>query len=244
MTADARIRVATPDDAAAVRDIYAPFCESTAVTFEEAPPTEAEVADRIASTLETYPWLVCEREGAVVGYAYASRLRKRRAYQWTVELSVYVADDDRQSGIGRALYESLFAVLERQGVRDAYAVTTGSQPRNRAVPRAAGLRALRRLPGDRAHRRRVARRRLVATRNRREDSRSGADHAAARAPESTRRGRLERAGSDERDLNAVKISARRAGNGCDPRGLPRVLSAAPRIGTARSERPCPGTTVA
>ncbi|WP_126663823.1 GNAT family N-acetyltransferase [Haloterrigena salifodinae] len=128
MTADARIRVATPDDAAAVRDIYAPFCESTAVTFEESPPTEAEVADRIASTLETYPWLVCEVDGAVVGYAYASRLRKRRAYQWTVELSVYVADDTRRSGVGRSLYESLFAVLERQGVRDAYAVTTVPNP--------------------------------------------------------------------------------------------------------------------
>ncbi|NUB90372.1 N-acetyltransferase family protein [Haloterrigena sp. SYSU A121-1] len=128
MTAHARIRVATPDDAAAARDIYAPFCESTAVTFEEAPPTEAEVADRIASTLETYPWLVYEREDAVVGYAYASRLRERRAYQWTVELSVYVADDARQSGVGRALYESLFAVLERQGVRDGYAVTTVPNP--------------------------------------------------------------------------------------------------------------------
>ena len=128
MTADARIRVATPDDAAPVRDIYAPFCESTAVTFEETPPTAAEMADRIESTLERYPWLVCERDGRVVGYAYASRLRKRRAYQWTVELSVYVADDARRSGVGRALYESLFAVLERQGVRDAYAVTTVPNP--------------------------------------------------------------------------------------------------------------------
>ncbi|QSX00826.1 GNAT family N-acetyltransferase [Haloterrigena alkaliphila] len=128
MTADARIRVATPDDAGAVRDIYAPFCESTAVTFEETPPTAAEMADRIESTLERYPWLVCERDGRVVGYAYASRLRKRRAYQWTVELSVYVADDARRSGVGRALYASLFAVLERQGVRDAYAVTTVPNP--------------------------------------------------------------------------------------------------------------------
>ncbi|WP_339105166.1 N-acetyltransferase family protein [Haloterrigena salinisoli] len=128
MTADARIRVATPADAAAVRDIYAPFCESTAVTFEEAPPTDDETADRIASTLETYPWLVCEVGGEVVGYAYASRLRERRAYQWTVELSIYVAADARRSGVGRALYESLFAVLERQGVRDAYAVTTVPNP--------------------------------------------------------------------------------------------------------------------
>ena len=124
MNSDARIRVPTQSDAKAIRDIYAPFCESSAVTFEETPPTEAEMAERIESTLETYPWLVCELEGEVVGYAYASRLRKRRAYQWTVELSVYVAKSTRRAGVGRALYESLFAVLEHQGVCDAYAVTT------------------------------------------------------------------------------------------------------------------------
>lgn len=128
MPSDARIRVATPADAAAARDIYAPFCESTAVTFEEAPPTESEFADRIESTLERHPWLVCERDGAVVGYAYAGPLRKRRAYEWVVELSVYVADSARGFGVGRGLYESLFAVLERQGIRDAYAVTTVPNP--------------------------------------------------------------------------------------------------------------------
>lgn len=125
---DARIRVATPSDAAKIRDIYAPFCESSAVTFEEEPPTEAEVVDRIESTLERYPWLVCERDGEIVGYAYAGPLRKRRAYEWVVELSVYVAESARRSSVGEALYESLFAILERQGVCDAYAVTTIPNP--------------------------------------------------------------------------------------------------------------------
>ncbi|NKE35086.1 N-acetyltransferase [Natronococcus sp. JC468] len=128
MESESRIRVATPADAPAVREIYAPFCESTAVTFEETPPTEDELADRIASTLEDHPWLVCERAGEVVGYAYAGPLRKRRAYQWVVELSVYVAEGARRAGVGEALYESLFAVLERQGIRDAYAVTTVPNP--------------------------------------------------------------------------------------------------------------------
>ncbi|SIS15107.1 GNAT family N-acetyltransferase [Natronorubrum thiooxidans] len=128
MDAAPQIRLATPEDAAAVRDIYAPFCESTAVTFEETAPTAAELAARIDSTLERYPWLVCVRDSAVVGYAYAGPLRKRRAYQWVVELSVYVADDARRSGVGRALYESLFAILERQGYCDAYAVTTLPNP--------------------------------------------------------------------------------------------------------------------
>lgn len=128
MTRDARIRIARRSDAAAVRDVYAPFCESSAVTFEESPPSEAEMADRIGSTLETHPWLVCEVEGAVVGYAYAGRLRNRRAYEWVVELSVYVAESARRSGVGRALYESLFATLERQGFLEAYAVTTLPNP--------------------------------------------------------------------------------------------------------------------
>lgn len=94
MVSDPRIRFARPTDADAIRDIYAPFCESTAVSFEDTPPTEPEMAGRIDSTLETYPWLVCERDtaerrsasnrtqtgdGDVVGYAYASRLRTRRA---------------------------------------------------------------------------------------------------------------------------------------------------------------------
>ncbi|AGB35997.1 GNAT family N-acetyltransferase [Natronococcus occultus] len=128
MESQLRIRVATPEDALAVREIYAPFCEATAVTFEESPPTETELAERIASTLEDHPWLVCERAGEVVGYAYAGPLRKRRAYQWVVELSVYVAEDARRAGVGEALYESLLAVLERQGIRDAYAVTTLPNP--------------------------------------------------------------------------------------------------------------------
>ncbi|ELY91100.1 phosphinothricin acetyltransferase [Natrialba hulunbeirensis JCM 10989] len=126
---DPHIRVATTADAAAVRDIYAPFCSSSAVTFEETPPTADEMADRIESTLEQYPWLVAESEdGTVLGYAYAGPLRKRQAYQWVVELSVYVAADARQSGVGRTLYTSLLAVLEAQGFYEAYAVTTLPNP--------------------------------------------------------------------------------------------------------------------
>ncbi|MDS0476030.1 GNAT family N-acetyltransferase [Natrinema sp. 1APR25-10V2] len=147
MASDARIRVATPADAAAVRDIYAPFCEATAVTFEETAPTEAEIADRIESTLESHPWLVCEIDSEVVGYTYAGPLRKRRAYEWVVEPSVYVAETTRRSGVGRALYESLFAVLERQGIRDAYAVTTVPNPETERFHEKMGFERLVDFPG-------------------------------------------------------------------------------------------------
>lgn len=129
MSNDGHIRVATVDDAESVQQIYAPFCASSAVTFEETPPSVPEMKTRIESTLETYPWLVYVKQGSddsneVVGYAYADTLRKRAAYQWVVELSVYIKKGHRNSGVGAQLYDSLLSILERQGVRDAYAVTT------------------------------------------------------------------------------------------------------------------------
>ncbi|MCU4973105.1 GNAT family N-acetyltransferase [Halobacteria archaeon AArc-m2/3/4] len=125
---DSRIRLATPADAASIRSIYTPFVESTPITFEETPPTEAETAERIESTLETYPWLVCERDGEVVGYAKAGSLRSMPAYRWVVELSVYVADDARRSGVATGLYTSLLEILERQGYQGAYAASTVPNP--------------------------------------------------------------------------------------------------------------------
>lgn len=125
---DGSIRVATPADGEAVRSIFAPFVESTAVSFEVEPPTGSEMAGRIETTVRTYPWLVCEVEDGVVGYAAAGALRSSPPYEWTVELSIYVAERVRRSGVGRALYASLFAVLDLQGYRDAYAVTTLPNP--------------------------------------------------------------------------------------------------------------------
>lgn len=128
-----RIRLATVADAPAVRSIYRPHVESSSISFEVEPPTQSEMATRIDETLDRYPWLVCETgDGDVVGYATADSLRSAGAYDWTVESSVYVADDHRQSGVGTALYESLLAVLERQGFRSAYAaVTVPNRPSER-----------------------------------------------------------------------------------------------------------------
>lgn len=76
-------RIASPTDAPDVRDIYATFVESTAILFEEEPPTVEDRPDRIETTLATHPWLVCESEcGEIVGFASASSLRSRPAYDW------------------------------------------------------------------------------------------------------------------------------------------------------------------
>jgi phosphinothricin acetyltransferase len=115
------IRLATPDDAAAVLAIYAPIVRDTATSFELEPPDVDEMGRRIDETLKRFPWLVYENEQGVGGYAYAGTFRSRPAYQWTVEVSVYVREDVRGQGIGRALYESLFDRLRTQGYRNAVA---------------------------------------------------------------------------------------------------------------------------
>ena len=111
-----KIRLANESDAEAVRAIYAPVVASTAISFEVEPPSVAEMARRIRELSGTYPFLVTD--GA---YAYASQHRTRAAYRFSVDVSVYVAEQARGRGLGRALYERLFAVLAAQGFFAAYA---------------------------------------------------------------------------------------------------------------------------
>ena len=79
---DLTIRAATPEDAAALLEIYAPYVEKTAVTFEYAVPSAEEFAGRIARTLERYPYLIAMAEGQIMGYACAGPFKERAAYDW------------------------------------------------------------------------------------------------------------------------------------------------------------------
>jgi L-amino acid N-acyltransferase YncA len=115
------IRLATPEDAAAVANIYRPIVESTSISFEAVPPTEAEMRQRMADIQTTYPWLVLVHSGEIAGYAYGSRHRPRAAYQWSVETTVYVAEGYRRRGVGRRLYAALFNILKAQGFAHAFA---------------------------------------------------------------------------------------------------------------------------
>jgi L-amino acid N-acyltransferase YncA len=124
----ATIRLAGPDDAAGVQAIYAPVVRDTAVSFEAEPPTVEEMRQRITHTLERLPWVVCEHRGELLGYAYASPHRARAAYQWSVDVSVYVHTQARRSGVGRGLYRSLFPLLALQGFYNAYAGITLPNP--------------------------------------------------------------------------------------------------------------------
>jgi L-amino acid N-acyltransferase YncA len=119
-----RIRSVTSADAESVRMIYAPYVSDSATSFEALVPDVAEMARRIEAQADRYPWLVFESGERILGYAYASPHRARTAYQWSVEVSVYVHADAHRRGVGRALYVALFELLRRQGYVNAYAGIT------------------------------------------------------------------------------------------------------------------------
>ena len=114
------IRPVEPGDAEAIAAIYAPNVTETAVSFELDPPDAAEFRRRMEAITPTHPWLVCERAGEVAGYVYASTHNPRAAYQWSANVTVYIDSQQRRSGIGRALYTSLFALLRLQGFFNVY----------------------------------------------------------------------------------------------------------------------------
>lgn len=122
------VRMATDADADAITSIYSPIVSDTHFSFETTPPTATEMARRIRDTTTQYPWLVCEYDGQIVGYAYASAHEDRAAYQWSVDVSVYVTDRSQRHGVARGLYESLFALLRLQGYIFAYAVIALPNP--------------------------------------------------------------------------------------------------------------------
>src|SRR5205085_6945008 len=115
------VRIAESADAEAIAAIYAPYVLETAISFEETPPPASEIADRLRSTLETYPYLVFDDGGGVLGYAYGSVHRAKPAYRWSVETTVYTARQVHRRGIGRALYTALLDLLTRQGFHSAFA---------------------------------------------------------------------------------------------------------------------------
>jgi L-amino acid N-acyltransferase YncA len=135
------VRSADPDrDAAACAAIYASHVERSPTSFEETAPGPAELAERIGDTQATHPWLVAERDGELVGYAYACRHRSRPAYRWAADVSVYVSADRRRQGHGKALYVELLQRLRRQRFQVACAGITLPNAASVALHEALGFR--------------------------------------------------------------------------------------------------------
>jgi phosphinothricin acetyltransferase len=122
------LRLAQEPDAETIAAIYAPYVRETAISFELEPPAPEEMRQRVRAVLGHAPWLVCESDGEVVGYAYAGRFHARAAYQWSVEVTVYVDREHHRRGIGRALYTALLEALRAQGFRTAVGVIALPNP--------------------------------------------------------------------------------------------------------------------
>lgn len=133
------LRQATLEDAPAILAIYAQWMD-TPITFEYTLPSLEEFRDRIRETRATYPYLVAEEEGHILGYAYAHQLRERIAYRWAAELSIYLDRSARGRGVGSALYGRLCELLADQGVHMAYGCVTAPNPASEALHRSQGFR--------------------------------------------------------------------------------------------------------
>ena len=115
------IREARLEDAPRLLEIYSYYVEKTVISFEYIIPTQEEFGGRMQRTMQKYPYLVAEREGQVVGYAYAGDFVGRAAYAWACELTIYLDPTQTHKGVGKALYAALFDRLEAMGILNLYA---------------------------------------------------------------------------------------------------------------------------
>ena len=118
-------RPALESDAAAIREIYAPYVEE--ISFEEKVPSVYEMAARIRARQGKFPFIVAERAGTIVGFAYASAFHERSAYRYCAEVTIYLDRNSRRGGIGQALYHRLEQLLQIQGFTNLYACIAYSE---------------------------------------------------------------------------------------------------------------------
>lgn len=133
------LRIARVEDAKAIAEIYRPYVERTAISFEEVPPSSEDIAAKIAKVGSTFPFLALEEGGEILGYAYATRYRERAAYRWSLEDSVYLREDAQGRGRGRLLLSALLELLRELRYVKVYAVITPPNPASVALHEALGF---------------------------------------------------------------------------------------------------------
>lgn len=104
------------EDAEELLSIYAPYVRDTAISFEYDVPSLSEFQDRIRTISSDFPYIKAVEAGEILGYAYAGKFKNRKAYDWSVEVTVYVRKDSRRSGVGKLLYRALEDSLKRIGI--------------------------------------------------------------------------------------------------------------------------------
>ncbi|SHJ89738.1 GNAT family N-acetyltransferase [Hespellia stercorisuis] len=125
------VRMATEHDVDGIIEVYEPYVKETSITFEYDVPTVEEYVRRINRIQKKYPFLVAVIDEKIVGYAYASQLKNRAAYDWSVEVSIYVKEENQHHGIASTLYSFLETMLKQQNVVNLYACIT--YPNERSI---------------------------------------------------------------------------------------------------------------
>ena len=139
-------RLASRADVPGMLEIYRPYVETGTATFEYETPSLSAFEARFEAITADFPWYVAEEDGAVAGFAYASRPFERAAYQWLAELSVYVAAEFHGRGAGRALYALLERDLLNMGYVSAWALITEENAASVAFHERLGYRFMAEMP--------------------------------------------------------------------------------------------------
>jgi L-amino acid N-acyltransferase YncA len=134
-----RVRDAGPQDAAACLEVYRPYVENSAVSWELSVPTVEEMADRIAAVNETHAWLMLERDGQTIGFANGHALWSLPAYRWSTQTGLYIDSGHQRRGGGRTLYTQLLNRLGERGYRRAFAGITQPNEASNAFHRSMGF---------------------------------------------------------------------------------------------------------
>lgn len=132
-------RMASVEDAAGILEVYAPYISNTSITFEYDIPSLDAFRKRVEKTLEMYPYLVCEENGIILGYAYAGPHRTRAAFGWNAELSVYIRPEAQRRGIATALCRCIIEILLQMGFYHLYSHITIPNPGSMALHKVLGF---------------------------------------------------------------------------------------------------------
>lgn len=141
-----RIRLAGPEDASALLDIYSYYVEKTCASFEQQTPSTEEFAERIRNISAVYPYLVYEADGKIVGYAYSTRYAVRVSYCYDVEVSIYVHESFHSKGVAKKLYDAMFELLAAQGLYNAYSGITVPNEKSRRFHEKCGFEHIGQFP--------------------------------------------------------------------------------------------------
>lgn len=134
------IRIVKNEDVGQILDIYNGYVLTSTATFEETPPDLVSFAARVKRIAGSYPYLVAEEDGKIVGYAYLDKFNERSAYRKTADLSIYLAPDRKGKGLGKTLFAELENAGRKIGVTEIISLVTEENEISRAFHFSCGFR--------------------------------------------------------------------------------------------------------